>query len=264
MSGPRLPALTEDAVLVVWFDLARGVDVATALSVLDPGERERAARFVCDTHRRTFIITHALVRLYLGYIRHVAPEAVRFAIGSHGKPRLEVDADLRFSLSHSGERAVLAVSPNREVGVDVEQERTIDALELARHYFSPREYAALASLPAREVNPAFFRCWTRKESFLKALGLGLSYPIEACEVGIAPSPICHVSHDTVAAERTWSTVSLDAAPGYAAALTAEGVGWTVDAVAGEAPWRWQVEPAGGRRSVTTLGASGGARSDESH
>ena len=93
--------------------------------------------------------------------------------------------DVQFNLSHAGERALLAVAIGRELGVDIEEERCVDVLGIARRYFSPSEYLALVSLPEERRVGAFYRCWTRKESFLKARGEGLAFPLSGFEVSLA-------------------------------------------------------------------------------
>jgi 4'-phosphopantetheinyl transferase len=222
--------LSENAVHLVWFDLDARKEVAELTVLLDEHERSRAARFRFDTIRDRFIITHALTRITLGHLLGVDAGSVRFSNSAHGKPRIdEPGIDVRFNVSQSAGRALLAVALGREIGVDLEEERPIEVLELAQRYFSPREYAAVARLSSEQHEPAFFRCFSRKESFVKALGFGLSLPLQDFEVGIGPSPTTQVSGRADAGSlSTWTTVSLNAGDRFAAALTAEGCGWWVE------------------------------------
>lgn len=234
---PPFPArveLTPDDIHVVRFRLDEPCDE----SLLDAEERGRAARFVFERHGRRFVAAHAWMRAVLGRCLDRPAASLRFAAGSHGKPRLvDPPADIRFNLSHAGERALLAVGLGREIGVDLEEERPIETLEIAQRFFASTEYACLESLPADERHAAFFRCWTRKESFIKAVGEGLSFPLKRFEVSLvredAPQLLlaCRAPEQALA---RWRIVSLPIDRGYAAALTAEAGDWRVH--------RWQEPP----------------------
>ncbi len=200
-------------------------------TVLDEGERRRADRFMFERDRRRFIAAHAWMRVVLGRCLDRPPASLQFAAGAHGKPSLvDPPVDLRFNLSHGGERALLAVTLGREVGVDVEQERPIEEVVLADRFFSSAESARLQALPAEEHRAAFFRCWTRKESFIKAVGDGLTFPLGSFEVSLADEDAPQLLHTCSApgqAVERWRVVSLAIDRGYAAALTAEAGSWQV-------------------------------------
>lgn len=118
---------------------------------------------------------------YLG----VDPSAVAFE-DKKGKPQLK-QSDLQFSVSHSGEYAVIAVSKKIPVGVDIEYtKRSVDFQAIAKRFFAPGEYEALNHLTSASKIEAFYRCWTRKEAFVKADGAGLSYPLSDFEVAVDP------------------------------------------------------------------------------
>jgi 4'-phosphopantetheinyl transferase len=159
--------------------------------------------------------THAALRLVLGRLTGTAPERLRFERrcehcggAGHGKPRLAGRTDLGFSISHSGELALIAVARGLRVGADVERiRRRTDVLAIARGSLSARERHAIESLPAGEERRAeFFRCWTRKEAYLKALGVGLAG-------GLDTDP------DEAAG---WQVSAVTVPPGYAAAVAADG------------------------------------------
>lgn len=210
------------------FCLSDGGDIEDVLSLLDDEERARSNRFLRESDRRRFVIAHGFTRLVLGHYLGVPAASLRFSVGPHGKPRLaDVDPDLRFNLSHSGERAVLAVARGREVGIDIEQERPIETLDLARRFFSQREFEALAAMqPGRRLK-AFFRCWTRKESFVKARGDGLSSPLSGFDVSLeesAPQLLLGGEGESDELAR-WTIVSVPSDIAYTAALTAAGHDW---------------------------------------
>ncbi len=224
-----LPALLPDEIHVVRFPLDRPVE--GALDLLDEDERARAARFVFDRDRRRFLAAHAWMRVVLGERLGRAPASVRFAVGSHGKPRLaDAGLDLRFNLTHAGERALLAVTLGREVGVDLERHRPIEALDLARRFFAAGEQRALDAFDEAGQPAAFFRCWTRKEAFVKAIGDGLTFPLDGFEVSLEDTASDQLLQACPAAPHQrdrWRIVALPAEPGYAAALAAEAGAWRV-------------------------------------
>jgi 4'-phosphopantetheinyl transferase len=205
--------------------------VAGAIDLLDDDERARAARFVFYRDRRRFVAAHAWTRLALASCLNRTPESLRFSIGGRGKPRL-VDAspDVRFNLSHAGERALLAIALGQEVGVDIEEHRPIEVFELARRFFTPKEVRSIEALAASEQTCAFFRFWTRKEAFIKALGEGLSFPLDGFEVSVADGRVSQFLRAYTAAAKPlgcWRIVSLGAEPGYSAALAATAAPWRV-------------------------------------
>src|ERR1041384_7387282 len=139
---------------------------------LDADEIERAGRFHFEKHQRHFVAGRGGLRYVLSRYLDVKPEELRFSYGAFGKPAL-IGEELRFNMSHSHGLALFAVSGDRELGVDVEHVRADFASEdIARRFFSTVEVAAFNALPKEEQVAAFFRCWTRKEAYIKAIGRG--------------------------------------------------------------------------------------------
>jgi len=154
--------------------------------LLSPEETSRAGRFAFDLHRRRYVAAHGLLRVVLADRLGTTPEKVALESASGGKPRLRTGR-ARFNLSHAGPVGLVAVSAEREVGIDVEEIREIANLDdLAEACFSPAESAALAAVPAPDRLRAFFTGWTRKEAFLKATGEGLSRPLASFDVTMTP------------------------------------------------------------------------------
>lgn len=182
------------------------------LRTLDDEERARASRFHFDKHRRHFVVARGVLRLLLGRYLEARPEDVSFNYGSHGKPSLAGEhraSSLRFNASHSGELAVYAFVPEFEVGIDVEYIKSDFATEeIAERFFSTSEIGMLMALPKAERPAAFFRLWTRKEAYIKAIGTGLSHPLNEFDV---TAPI-----------ENWSITDLEVGSGYAAALAING------------------------------------------
>ncbi|MEK7793989.1 MAG: 4'-phosphopantetheinyl transferase superfamily protein [Candidatus Hydrogenedentota bacterium] len=199
-------------------------EIGSLHGLLDDAERARADRFIRAEHGRSFTIAHAALRRILGNYLEIAPERVRFSESGKGKPRIDGDSDIEFNLSHSGELALVAVTTGRAVGVDIESMRERDAQRnIAERYFSRGEVDALFTLPEAEQSAAFYRCWTRKEAYIKALGLGLTYPLDGFEVSLdESSPRLVWSKEGDAETKRWTFSNLNPGPGYAGALAAEG------------------------------------------
>lgn len=161
--------------------------------LLSHRERDRAARFVFERDARRYRHAHAVLNALLGRLTGSAPHALPWAENRHGKPRLP-GARWCFNLSHSAGRGFIGVMPlphdGLELGVDVECLKPMDDLEdMARHHFSPTEFTAWRGEPAAERLGAFYRCWTRKEACLKAIGSGLSVAPDVFEAGIHGHPV---------------------------------------------------------------------------
>ncbi|HEX7072380.1 MAG TPA: 4'-phosphopantetheinyl transferase superfamily protein [Rhodothermales bacterium] len=201
------------------------------LHVLDAEERARADRFFFERDRRCFVTARTLLRTLLGRYLNVSPAEVRFRYGEQGKPELALDGrDLHFNLSHAGDRVLIAVGRGRQVGVDVEHIRDVRyARSVANRFFSAYERDALQRLSDDEKRAAFFAIWTRKEAFIKALGGGLSHPLDAFDVTVSPDEPARLvaTRSDPDATSKWRMVGVDAGPEYAAALVAEGHDWSL-------------------------------------
>ena len=151
---------------------------ARGLSTVSEQRREKLARLRAEGARLLSLGAALLLDRMLADAG--LPPAGPFAFGEQGKPYLPGHPDVHFSLSHSGTWVLCALS-DAELGCDVEGPRRFDPA-LARHFFHPDETAWLFSLPPREQDAAFLRLWTLKESYLKAVGLGLSLPLDAFRI----------------------------------------------------------------------------------
>ena len=198
---------------------------------LSSDEIERADAFRIERDRRSLIIAHGLVRSLLShYVNRPAAE-LRFASGEFGKPALVGYDALRFNLSHSDDLIAIAVTPGREVGVDVERiDEGIEADLIAKSFFSRAERESLGALDGRLKVAGFFRCWTQKEAYMKATGLGISAGLDGFDVRVAPDePAALLSdrRDPSAVVR-WTLRDLDTRGGYAGAIAAEGTDWRLE------------------------------------
>ena len=212
--------------------------VVRLLSVLSQEERERAKRFRFPKDRNHFIVARAVLRTILALYLNREPGELRFGYSPYGKPYLMREQNkygLHFNLSHSHGLALLAVASQRKIGVDVERIRSDVADEpIAEQFFSPQEVARLRSLPVALQAEAFFNCWTRKEAYLKARGVGLSLPLYQFDVSLAPGEPAALLETRIDAEEAsrWSLRELLPGPGFAAALAVEGHDWRLKC------WQW--------------------------
>jgi 4'-phosphopantetheinyl transferase len=196
-----------------------------ALSVLSSDERERAHRFHFDDHRRAFVVAHAAMRRILAWYADVPATSLVFTTGEFGKPALADIPNLQFNLSHSGDFALVAVAQRGAVGVDVERwNAAVDHLNLAEHFFSEGECAALQALAtaSEQVVAGFFAAWSRKEAYLKASGHGITRGLHHFNVSLAPGEPARLiadELDSLAADR-WVMCELPVGDGYSAAVVA--------------------------------------------
>ena len=200
-------------------------------TVLSPSERTRAQRYVFERDRRRWTVARATLRLILSRYLSTEPGMFEFDFNEFGKPSLATpykETNIEFNLSHSAEMALYAFTRNRLVGVDVEYMRPdLDFDGMARHSFSPQEQHIVRNLVGEEKRLAFFRGWTCKEAYAKALGKGFSQAFDQFSVSLLPSqPFALVQQNEDERELVrWSFLRLDTAPEYAGAVVVEGGGW---------------------------------------
>ena len=208
----------------VW--LVRADDAALCMAccenLISTVERDRAARFKFEKDRRLYTAAHAALRSILAGYLNVAPGDLEFEIGQRGKPRLaptfSIDS-LEFNLSHSSEVALIAVTREREIGVDVEHIKENFAFaEVAERYFTTREVSAIRALPQDLQRRAFYQCWTSKEAFLKAKGVGLSGELDEVEIIIGDNGRVQVKSTLPG----WYLSELNPCNGYVGAVVLDG------------------------------------------
>lgn len=198
---------------------------------LSPDERLRAQRFRFQEHETRFVVGRGLLRTLLGRYLRASPERLQFRYTSHGKPELApcTGGNLSFNLSHTGGVALVAVTLDRHIGVDVERvpPQGWDYQEIASRFFSPGEVARINALPSHARLYGFFTCWTLKEAYLKAVGVGLSMPLNQFEVVFGHGEQATLSPASGAAEDLplWSLRRLDPGAGLVGAVCAEGQDW---------------------------------------
>jgi 4'-phosphopantetheinyl transferase len=194
-------------------------------STLSADETQRASRFHFDVDRDRFVVSHASLRNILARYLHCEPNQITFQKNEYGKPFVLSNPKLQFNLSHSGDYALIAVTRECKVGIAVERLREDMELEnIASRFFSPGEVSELMALSPEHRTSGFFNCWTRKEAYIKAQGLGLSLPLDSFDVSLAPNEpaiLRSTRPDPDIAVR-WILLPLDVDSDYAGALAVEG------------------------------------------
>lgn len=199
------------------------------LALLSDDEVARANCYVFERHRLRYIAGRAYLRSLLGAALGLEPAQIEFEYSPLGKPALKKTYDgpeLHFNLSNSENRAVVALSWGRSVGVDLELIRPMpDEDDFARQFFCSSEVALLRSLSGWAKRKTFFELWTSKEALLKAMGDGLTRSINEVEVALqsGASRLVSIAGDPRPAAG-WQLSLFQPAPGYQAALAVAGQG----------------------------------------
>ncbi|MEO6596805.1 MAG: 4'-phosphopantetheinyl transferase superfamily protein [Planctomycetota bacterium] len=200
----------------VWAMPLQG-DPAPFAALLSPAELHRLERFRFADHRRRYQIGHGALRLILGGYLDQDPGDIEFRHGPRGKPYL-AEKGPYFNLSHSGKLALIAFA-GTELGLDVEKVRHLESLgEIARRHFSESEFQALSALDGEQKQAAFYRCWTRKEAYIKAVGEGLSMPLDTFDVSVGEVPEFLACRDGREDPKNWSFLDVSPGPEFIAAL----------------------------------------------
>ena len=200
---------------------ASAAELDWCYGLLSQEEQERALRFRIERPRQDFVLTRGTLRLLLARYLSTTPQDVSLRNAGNGKPFLEGENDLCFNVSHTNGLALMAFARRRAIGVDVENlVRDTEIGQLAERFFSEGERQALGQLSGEHLKEAFFRCWTRKEAYVKAKGNGLSLPLDQFDVSIAAG-----DRDALLATRPdpaesarWTISDVFLGPGYAAAV----------------------------------------------
>lgn len=152
-------------------------------ALLNAAERSRAARFFNLEHARRWTVCRGQMRQILGHVAGIAPVDIVFSEEAYGRPYIADAARAMpsFNLSHTDGYATLAVSADVRIGVDIETIRPLSADEMAWP-LSQVEHAIVEAAPDTSRFETFFRFWTLKEAFIKAVGKGVSLPLEDFDI----------------------------------------------------------------------------------
>jgi 4'-phosphopantetheinyl transferase len=208
---------------------SEAIDRAAAL--LSADEHVRWKRFRFAIHRDRFALRRGAMRRILSTYVGIDPAELSFTVSEHGKPELDEErhgiTGIRFNLSDSADLAILGVTPEARIGVDVERLNAMREMDaIARRHFSDREYEDYLSAPEEQRMTCFYNAWTRKEAWLKASGDGLSASLSSFDVTLRPGVpprLLEVRGRPDEAAR-WTMHAWMPVEGYIAAVTVEQPG----------------------------------------
>ncbi len=205
-------------------------DMNVLKCILSDDEQNRANSYKFFQPRKLFILARVRLRQILSLYTDLLPERLVFSYSPQGKPNLVNsggNGNITFNMSHSGEISVYAVSLNRNIGIDIEKpDKKVDFESLAKKYFSSGEYETIMELPEGEKQKAFYRCWTRKEAYIKGKGTGIAQLLDKVAVSCAPGEPAGLLSNRQEPEdvQKWSIEDLKEEAPYIGALAYEGKG----------------------------------------
>jgi 4'-phosphopantetheinyl transferase len=232
-AGPRLVTDPADASAALTLDLwlwPLATDAARQAGLgrhLSPQERARAARYRAPEAGAAYVAARGRMREVLAGYTGRAPAEVPLVQDRQGKPHLDEGASgtgPAFNLSHAGGWAALVVGPHGlALGIDIEPHRPVPD-GLPERWLSPAERAELAPLAGPLRIAGFFNAWTRKEALLKALGAGLSRPLDSFDVTLAPGRPARLAHLSGARADRWQLIAFDLRPDFPACIALRHAG----------------------------------------
>ncbi|HLH61214.1 MAG TPA: 4'-phosphopantetheinyl transferase superfamily protein [Ktedonobacteraceae bacterium] len=226
---PEMLLLSQEEVHVwrAWLDLPQS-NIEELEPALSDDERIRARRFHFARDRMRFIAAHGQLRVVLGRYLAREPHSLSFTYNAYSKPSLaglSGGKDLSFNMSHAGSIALFAIARNPVLGVDIEYiQRQMEWESIAERFFSPYEVRMLGAVPPAMRHIAFFNCWTRKEAYIKARGMGLSLALDSFDVSLTPGEPARLLNIREEGQDSanWSLYELYPGDDYIAALAIEG------------------------------------------
>lgn len=195
------------------------------MGVLSKDEKEKASKFRFSKDRIAYIASRGMLRVLSGHYLNCPPEDIIFEYEAHGKPGYAHKTSLKFNVSHSGNMVIIGFLFDQVMGIDIEIIKDdFDVLDIGRNFFSKKEIAALNAIPKAMQHIAFYRCWTRKEAFIKAMGDGLSFPLDLFALSIdsdTTTSLLETSWDPKEKDQ-WELYSYIPADQYRAAIAIRG------------------------------------------
>ncbi len=216
--GSAVPLLDRHQVHIWTLPLEDTTSAHSLCDLLSPDELERASRFRFEKHRAQYVLTRGTLRFLLAGYLGISPREIAFHYSKYDKPGLREGQKLDFNLSHTEGMAIFGFTRGNRIGVDIERLRSdFRADEIAERFFSPFERAALRGVPEARRHQSFFRIWTRKEAYIKALGEGLSHPLHQFDVSLEDTASLLATRPDASDAQRWQLENLTIAPEFVAA-----------------------------------------------
>ncbi len=220
--GSPVPRLERHEVHIWTLPLHGAHPTQSLRGSLTPDELDRASRFRFDKHRNQYVLARGTLRSLLAGYLGIPAKAISFQYSKFDKPSLAQAHDLGFNLSHTEGMAIFGFTRGRRIGVDIEHLRSdFRADEIAERFFSLAEREALRKIPEPRRHESFFRIWTRKEAYIKALGEGLSHPLHQFDVSLDNTASLLATRPDSSEAQRWQLENLEIAPQFAAAAAVE-------------------------------------------
>lgn len=216
-------SLSESGSIHLWLAHIPSFDLGKIFDLLSEEEINKGEKFYFAKDRKTYLVGRGLLRFLLGRYANISARNIRFDYNPFGKPQVAFSPseEILFNISHSGEFCLTAISRSNQIGVDIELIKPVEYELLAKNIFSVAEQAEFDLIPDVLKSKSFFCGWTRKESFIKGIGEGLSFPLKKFSVALNPEIL--VSKVGIHSENSenyegWKTYDISFEPQYRAAL----------------------------------------------
>lgn len=212
--------------------------IAEKMDALSESEKQKADNFKLPIMRRRYIAVRYLLRKILAAYLQTEPRALQFQADAYGKPFL-VCGSLHFNISHTADLLMVAVANFADIGIDVEAIKPRGNLDgLAARCFAETEYQAWRQLPEAQQEAVFYRLWTKKEAFVKAVGRGIALGLDKCEVELAPDGQLISVPAEFGAASAWRVTELPISADSAAALVTPNCRFTLRHTCFEPLWNF--------------------------
>lgn len=227
-----IPPVSEKEVHVWQADLDRHSSLAELqTTLLSHDEIARAKRYKFPQDSMRYSVGRSICRLMLSRYLNIQAKDLVFQYNRYDRPYISSSLNydnFNFNISHSENRFLLAVSKERDIGIDIEKVRcNFDCLEIAKGFFSTSEIALLETLPPAERELGFITCWTQKEAYIKAQGMGLSLDFDSFDVSLdpkRPAKLLSVQNDPSQVSK-WKLHTFPPFDGYVSTIAVEGQDW---------------------------------------
>ena len=219
---PKTPEILPGFVHVVCVDSACKAEFyEPSWHVLNQEEKESCLRFRFEKDKIQHILSRGCLRILLGKYLDVPAQLINFTTTSHGKLAIAEETNLfTFNVTHSDDLILFAFALTEQLGIDVEHVLVNrDFVGMAKRFFADDEYSALIQLPNDQQTQAFYHIWTRKEAFIKAIGEGLSHPLDSFSVNLTENQAALIRSEHLGEKiQQWSLASFSPKENYIAAL----------------------------------------------
>ncbi len=199
--------------------------IADFYSLLNENERLRAKRFKFKKDHDCFVVSHSVLRILIGKYLNCLPKIICFNANEYGKPFVlfnQKPTPLEFNLSHSHERALIAITEHHAIGADIERmNHRLAGDEIVERFFSEHERLEYQILSEDQRAQGFYNAWTRKEAFIKAIGKGIFYELNKFSVRLTsekPAKIISIENNMAEADQ-WQLHGFMPEEKYCAAVT---------------------------------------------